>query len=308
VKTGVVIPVGPGRRQNLVDVLASVAKQSVKPRAVVLVCDGEEAWLEDDPEILGSVPPVPVAILRIPKHEPGMEQPRNIGARLLGDLGRKDPRFAGIKRVWFLDSDVIVVSSALERFELAAMQHPADDQPVLLGPYDWLQPGVRTLYGEARADMRWASFEAHEPWEGVKGDLSMGLACFSGNIVWPLDRFATLGGFWNELHHGRCEDGELGLRAVAMGIPIAMVREARGWHLWHGGDPAPTQEWITWAQGVNAIDVPKIQERHDWKELGQGGQELFVVDEDGKRFNCRCKCGAEFSTAEIWNHQKECKA
>jgi hypothetical protein len=305
--TGIVIPVGADRLDNLKMVLACVAKQTVKPRVVVVVCDGEDAHLPDDPEILHGVPGVPVAILRAPKHEPGKEQPRNVGARLLGDLGRQDERFAGIKRVWFLDSDVMVVSKALELFELAAMQHPRDEQPVLLAPYDWLVPGVRTMFGEAKPDMRWASFEAHEPWEAVKGDLSMGLACFSGNAVWPLDEFERVGGFWNELHNGRCEDGELGLRAVAMGVPIAMVREARGFHLWHGGDPAPTPEWTTWARGINDIDVPKIKERHAWKELPGDGTEIFVVEEDGHRFNCRCHCGWEGNTAEIWNHKRECK-
>lgn len=305
--TGIVIPVGADRRENLTEVLKCLANQTVKPRIVILVCDGEEAWLDDDPEILHGVPGVPIAILRTPKHQPGIEQPRNIGARLLGDLGKRDSRFLGIKKVWFLDSDVMVVSNALELYELAAMQHPKDDQPVLLGPYDWLVPGVRTMFGEARPDMRWASFEQHEPWEGVKGDLSMGLACFSGNAVWPLDRFQEVGGFWDSLHHGRCEDGELGLRAVAMGMPIAMVREARGFHLWHGGDPAPTEEWTTWARGVNDIDVPKIQERHPWKELPGGGMELFVVEEDGHRFNCRCVCGAEMNTAEIWEHRRTCQ-
>jgi GT2 family glycosyltransferase len=300
-KTGVVIPVGPGRRENLAVVLRSLAYQNVKPRIVVLVCDGEDAWLPDDPAILeGAGPEIPVAILRTPKHEPGMEQPRNIGTRLLTDLPKRDERFAGIEKVWFLDTDVIVVSDALERFELAAAQHPKDEQPVLIGPYDWMAPGEALPYGQvAKDDDRWPEFEARRPWEPSRSELSMGLACFSGNLVWPIDRFQEVGGFWNELHHGRCEDGELGLRAVAMGVPIAMVKEARGFHIHHPRN-------MDWIQATNDIDVPKIKERHGYKELGQGGEELFVVEEDGHRFNVRCRCGWEGNTAEIWNHQREC--
>jgi hypothetical protein len=298
--TGVVIPVGPGRRENLDAVLRSLALQTVRPRIVILICDGEEAWLPEDPGILHAVPGVPLAILRAPKHEPGMEQPRNLGARLMTDLPKQDERFAGITHVWFLDSDVIVGSNCLETFEQAMLQYPKDAQPILIGPYDWLAPGSRLPYGDVgKQDDRWASFNANPPWEARTRDLSMGLACFSGNLVWPVDRFVEVGGFWNELHHGRCEDGELGLRAVAMGIPIAMVGKARGWHLDHPRN-------MGWIAETNAIDVPKIRDRHPWRELGEGGEELFVVDEDGKRFNVRCRCGAEFNTAEIWNHQLDC--
>jgi hypothetical protein len=101
--------------------------------------------------------------------------------------------------------------------------------------------------------------------------LNVGLACFSGNLIWPLLDFKRIGGFWNELHHGRCEDGELGLRAVAQGIPISYASLARGWHLDHPTDVAEKMR-------RNARDVPMLNERHPWV----AGHDVFVVEEDGR--------------------------
>jgi hypothetical protein len=303
-EVGVVIPVGPGRLENLQMVLERVVSQSSPPRIVVLVCDGPDAKVQ----VAKGMAPVPLAILEAPKpHEPGMEQPRNVGARLLTDLGEKDERFAGLTHVWFLDSDVIVRWDCLEQY--AKAMNANSEERVLVGPYEWLPPGKREPDPALHNDPRSASFAEFQPWDIHKGDLSAGLACFSGNLMWPLDLFQKVGGFWDELHHGRCEDGELGLRAVAMGIGVSYVREARGWHLWHGGAPAPTPEYLERTARLNSRDVPMLNARHPWKELGEGGDELFVVDEDGKRFNVRCgKCGEEFNSGEIWNHRKECHA
>lgn len=169
-------------------------------------------------------------------------------------------------------------------------------------------------------DPRWISFKEHEPKDTLRGDLSAGLACFSGNLVWPIEEFKRVGGFWEQLHHGRCEDGELGIRAVHMGVPIAFVPTAYAFHLWH----SRSREW---AERANSIDVPKLNERHPWMEdrcvcgktkdehVGTGlgridcagfRKAIFVVEEDGMRFNARCECGWEGNTMLIWKHQGEC--
>lgn len=241
---------------------------------------------------------LPVAVLRTPKHKPGMEQPRNLGARLVEDLGKQDERFAGIDHLWFLDTDVTVAPDALEMYASACELH--DYSRVLIGPYEWLPPGRIDQLAELRNDPRWASFDKHDPGDVLRSDLSAGLACFSGNIVWPLDEFKRVGGFWDELHHGRCEDGEIGLRAVAMGVPISFVRAARGWHIHHSRN-------YQWIEETNAVDVPKINERHPWQELGEGGEEIFVVEEDGRRFNWRCpNCGKDMNAGLIWPHKASC--
>lgn len=272
--------------------LAAIEAQTVSPALLVLVMDGPDASAAG--AVVGDVPTV---MVQAPKHEPGMEQPRNRGVR---EVERID---AGIDTVWFLDSDIIVTPDALGHY----VEAMGSASRILVGPYDWLPPGVREPLPDLHNDPRLASFDTIGPQEVLINDLSAGLACFGGNLVWPIDEFVRIGGFWEELHHGRNEDGELGLRAVACGIPISYVGGARGWHLWHGGDPAPTPEWTAWAQGINSIDVPKLNARHPWKELGEGGEELFMVDEDGKRFNVRCSCGWSGNTAEIWGHRASCE-
>lgn len=301
-EVGVIIPVGPGREENLETCLKSVIEGTVRPAIIVLVCDGPDAHLNLSAENC----PVPLAILKAPKHEPGMVQPRNVGAKLLMDL-RKDERFKkvpAITHLWFLDTDIIVKSDALEHYRKAMEAN--DEARILVGPYDWLPDGVREPVTDLHNDPRWVSFKDAYPWDVERENLAAGLACFSGNLVWPIDLFKKVGGFWDEIHHGRCEDGELGLRAVGMGIGVSFVKEARGWHMAHPID-------IDLVTARNAIDVPKINARHPWKELGApkelgGGDELFVVDEDGKRFNVRCgKCGDNFNSNFIWEHRDECK-
>lgn len=287
--TAVVIPLGPGRLENLQLVLNCIATQTVKPKLVVIVCDGSDAAFDME----GSFP-VPLAVVQAPKHEPGEEQPRNLGVRLVRDLDHQQT--LGISHVWFLDSDVLVGEDCLEMYEDAMQAEPIER--VLVGPYDWMQAGQREPQPELRNDPRWPSFDAHEPFEMLTGDLSAGLACFSGNLVWPIAEFERVGGFWDELHHGRCEDGELGLRAVAMKVPVSFVREARGWHLWHPVDVAETQR-------RNARDVPMLNDRHPWVQ----GEGVFVEDVEGKRFSVNCsRCGGTFPSAAIWAHRVECAA
>jgi len=336
-RTAIVIPVGPGRDDNLRECLASIEVMTVQPDRVVIVCDGPEVkfQLHD--------PPDHHTLIRAEKHQPGMEQPRNIGVRAVERLDDS------ITHVWFVDSDIILDPNALLCYQEAS----GDAYRILVGPYDWLPTGVRRPMPELRNDPRWISFDEHDPLKVLVDDLSAGLACFSGNLVWPIDEFTRIGGFWNELHHGRCEDGELGLRAIACGVPISFVRGARGWHLDH-----PVNFELTLQR--NERDVPMLNEHHPWMEgrcvcgkpieehyrtgctgfvhyddvpgelpdnlahccktcgmaeedhhrQGQGCEgfkkALFIVEEDGKRFNTRCVCGWEGNTAEIWAHQAEC--
>lgn len=294
----VVIPVGAGRRENLTAVLESLEHQWLKPKVVILACDGPDAWLSS---VAASFP---VAVLHLQKHRPGMEQPRNEGVRAITTLRREKPDLFGeITHAAFLDSDVLVQGSWLRHYDMAIEDSGGDG--IYYGPYDWLPEGKREIDPDFRNDNRWAMFNEASTTRFI-GDLSKGLGCYSGNLVWNVDDFERVGGFWNEIHHGRCEDGELGLRAVAMGVPIGLVPGARGWHLWHGGAPEPTPEWLNYVHRINTIDVPKLKERHPWAELGNGGTELFVVEEDGRRFDARCVCGWEGNTALIWEHQAEC--
>lgn len=277
-----VIPVGAGRAENLIQVLTCLNEQTRKPDVVILACDGPEAHLGVEPKEGWHLN---IVALHLPKHQPGMEQPRNIGVR--------EAEKFGISHVWFIDTDVIFGKDCLSTI-IDTAEFSGDSQ-IIVGPYDWMPPGERSPMPDLYNDPRWPSFDRYSPAEVVRNDLAAGLACFSGNLVWPVEDFKRVGGFWNELHHGRCEDGELGLRAVSMGIGITFCRTARGWHMDHPRDMA-------WVQATNARDVPMLNERHPWVQ----GEGLFVVEEDGKRFNSRCPCGWEGNTAEIFAHQAQC--
>jgi len=279
VKVGVVIPVGPGRAANLRACLAALDAQTIKPEAIVTVHDGPEAW-----GIAEAALSIPTMQVNVPKHEPGMEQPRNVGARAFSST------CMSIDHLWFVDSDVILASTALEELHRAhlALAYPR----ILVAPYDWMPPGATSPMPLLSNDPRWPSFRHYRPDVALTNDVGAGLACFSGNLVWPRGEFERVGGFWSELHHGRCEDGELGLRATAMDVPISFVARARGWHLWHPVDSAEVAR-------RNARDVPLIHRRHPWVQQGA----IIVSDRDGAAFDVDCsKCGRMIPTIEWWQH------
>lgn len=268
-KVGAVLTCGPGRLENLTAVLSCLSGQGLA--SITVVHDGGEM----------SGPVGPVLHVKIPKHEPGAEQPRNVGVRVALE---HDP---DLTHVWFLDSDILVEPGCLERYREAG---PEDR--VLVGPYEWMPGGLRRPQPGLRNDPRWPMFLAQPATHVYYGDLSAGLACWGGNLIWPVADFQRVGGFWSELYHGRCEDGELGLRAVSMGIGISMVAGARGWHLWH-----PRNQELAMAR--NERDVPMLNARHPWVE----GSGVFVIDEDGKAFAVQCPhCHTAIPTNQWWMH------
>jgi hypothetical protein len=292
--------------------LGNIACGTVKPAQVILVFDGADV----DP-YLGVIGEwndlLHIDTLALPKHEPGMSQPRNEGVRALSE---------GLAYVWFLDTDCAPDPDCLMAFEWAMLQ---GCQRVLAGRYDWLAQGAENpMQGIEMLDPRDESFKANSPLTVFRGDLSAGLACFSGNLMWPIAMFERVGGFWNDIHHGRCEDGELGLRAVQIGVPISYCGIAIAQHYWHPRNVALAQEW-------NERDVPMLNERHPWVESRcscghqrtmhmvadhsgackdcqcEGFQQaIFVVEQDGRRFDAHCSLpGCEWSgnTVEIWAHE-----
>lgn len=280
---GIVIPVGPGRQENLDCVLRCLAHQTVKPRGIVVVQDG----FDNADDWRG-----PIVTLACAKHRPGREQPRNAGVRELRF------QWPDTTHVWFLDSDIHVGPRCLEELE-SALESGEQDR-IVVGPYDWLGAGDRPSPGQeylgVHNDPRWPSFDRYPPTVALTNDLSAGLACFSGNLLWPINEFIRVGGFWSEIHHGRCEDGELGLRAVAMGVPISFASRARGSHLWHEVNSGLALE-------RNARDVPMLNDRHPWVQ----GADVFMVDRDGKAFDVVCrKCQQLIPTIGWWAHAEAC--
>lgn len=228
---------------------------------------------------------------------PGEEQPRNVGAMWVKTHTESN-------YVWFLDSDCIPVENALEAYDYAFTLAPFDR--ILIGPYGWMPKGKRELDYEIKDNYRQPLFDEYGPEVTFEDNLGVALANFSGNLVWPLDEFLRVGGFWNEIHHGRCEDGELGIRAAAMGVPMAIVRDAKACHLWHegcnpaSGAPSATSHKLK----ANERDVPMINNRHPYVQE----QGLVVSDRDGKRFDQICpRCGEHINSVLYWNHKKDCR-
>lgn len=292
IKLAVVIPAFRGREQNLHFVLDSLENQSLPIDKILIVDDGGELHLQDGERNC--------QIIRTEKHIPGLEQPRNIGARMAKKI------WPDITHLWFIDSDVVIAPESHKAIQDAYKK--GSRKRILICPYEWLPEGLRPsskndferFFSEARqveTDFRWIGFHRHDVYEQINNDLSSGLACFTGNLVWNYREFIRVGGFWNEIHHGRCEDGELGLRAVVMDVPISWCAGARGFHLFHPINTSLLEE-------RNARDVPMLNERHPWVE--QGG--VFMVDRDGKAFDCRCsECGEVVNTILWWKHSENCQ-
>lgn len=279
--TGVVITTCAGREENLRRVAACLAALDERPSVIVVVYDGCGTL----PDLRDIATGYEVIELQIEKHEPGREQPRNVGFRALPE---------GLSHCWFLDSDLIFEPSCLSAFVAANLDggEARDDTRILIGPYDWLGGGETSPRHDLRNDPRWVSFDENGPDVTFVHDIGAGLANFGGNLVWPIAAFKQIGGFNIDLWHGRCEDGELGLRAAFYGIPMGFVREARAWHVDHPRD-------IQAILAKNTRDVPILNGLHPWV-LEHG---LVPVEKDGIRFDWICPdCGEQVNSVEYWAH------
>lgn len=283
-RVGVVIPATQDRLLNLAGVLDALDSQTVRPKQIKIVCDGWEPTMEVGDLYYYETQVENTEVITIPKYEPsqGMDQPRNVGAKAL----------TGCNYVWFLDSDCLPIETCLEEYKKAWRRHPDIDR-ILIGPYDWMAEGIHEPQLKLYNDPRWEMFREFDSSVVKTNDLGMGLGCLSGNLMWPLEQFKQIGGFWNEIHMGRCEDGELGLRAASLGVPMSVVREARAFHMGHEINYELVEQ-------KNSRDVPLLHERHG--KVEETG--LKVVNEDGKRLNYVCEdCGEEFNTLMYWEHK-----
>lgn len=276
-KLGVVITVAAGRERNIKMTL-DYLKEDYEVAAVMLVLDGVDVAPPESPRFH-----CPIYSFTATKHQPGMEQPRNLGVRHL----MKD--HPDLSHVWFLDSDVLVKPDTCLFYRAAASKAGMDC--ILIGPYEWMAPGVEEPQPELYNDMRWPMFRERGG-ERIVKDLSVGMGNFGGNLVWPVNKFTEVGGFHPDLFHGRCEDGELGARATLLGVPMCLVPRARGWHVWHDRNEALIFQ-------RNSIDVPKIDAMHPW--IHEKG--FVVAEADGLRFDYQCSvCGEQVNSALMWEH------
>lgn len=142
--------------------------------------------------------------------------PRNLGASV------SDP---GTKIIIFVDSDVILPSTALEHFW---EDYNKNTDRVVLGAYDFMHQNGRDVQVE---DVRIAKFKTVNK-DDLFTQATDGLACFGGNIMFPKKIFWDMGGYDPDTHIG-LEDGEMGLRLWKKGYPISYDIRIYGKHQWH---------------------------------------------------------------------------
>lgn len=287
---GVVIPCAPNRMENIKLCTQHIVAGNIVPNEIVFVLDGWAISQEDENEIRGydEFNLTNMTFLHTEKHVVGNGtlQPKNHGAAYLD-------KNTECTHVWFIDSDIIVEPETLFEYLLASQQD-GEEPRILIGPYEWLPGSHRGLAPKLHNDPRGQFFLDYDPSYTSVGEINFALANFGGNVVYPIEAFKRVGGFWDDLSAGRVEDGEMGLRCAAMGVPMAAVPKARAYHLSH----PINHEWI---YKTNAEEVPKLNARHPWVE--QEG--VIVVEKDGKRFDwINPETGESVNTNEIWNYKR----
>jgi len=287
----VIIPCGENRLENLNLVLESLYNQTLKVMYIVIVCDGFMPHKVNEVcgEIRGKLlldGVVSIATYNA-KHVGGSGtiQPKNAGAIWADDNLPID----SFSHYWFVDSDIIMDPEANQMYAYAT-QYDYGEPRIMIGPYEWLPKGKRELSPEIKNDPRWDMFNSNGHRTTAEGNISYAMANFGGNIVYPAKAFRDLGGFWDELSAGRVEDGEIGLRFCAAGVPMTTVGRARGYHLDH---PVNHQ----WKLDTNTVEVPMLDERHPWVH----NHGIYVSDNDGKRFEwVDPETGEHKNTLEMW--------
>ncbi len=246
IRFSAIIPVGPGRLDNLKLVLASLSFQDY-PKSnfeVIIVNDGAEPEMWS--VVAGFLDKLDIVYIWTPKYEPNKDiPPRNKGAKV-----------ARYPFYLFLDSDIVLASDVLS---LYAEDMEFNPKRIVAGLYHWLRPmkitveDVRDRFAdiiEERLphlpieipqtnnicrDMRLSGFLKTEP-HVLHYSRAAGRAIFSGNVVWPDWIFWDVGGFWSDLHANICADGALGVAAYAAGYPVSFDKRIIGGHLYHTRD------------------------------------------------------------------------
>ena len=239
-KLSVVVPVGDGRQQNLLNTLHALEQQSLGTDQfeVIVVQDG---GFDPILEVCQFAPHLDLRYVKIPKFERKQDRPpRNVGA-LLARYGH----------LVFLDSDIILHRDALSFY---SEDFDAEPTGIVAGMYDWLPPakitladverGLDSIYflaphtnpdgsqdvapqlyvptlpfpkGEAThnvcRDIRRPMFmdTDHTVRYCGPGNMNVYLGMFSGNLGIAAPTFWAAGGYWEELTAGIVDDGAFGL-------------------------------------------------------------------------------------------------
>jgi glycosyltransferase involved in cell wall biosynthesis len=228
----VVIPVGPGRDENLMRVLHSLSLQTYRNFEVVVATNAKDMdWLSR----------CELTVVRVEHKTPNLASiNRNEGVKASkGD------------HLVFLDSDVVICKDALAYY---AEDWKNYSERVIIGPYHWLPPmqinewdvvewkklvnaelPKKEHYGNHNIG-RDARKCFHNSPDLLFCDYSSCLSMFSGNMGISRRMFDYIGGFDEELP--RAEDGAFGIACCAAGFQWSYDGRIEAAHLYHERDAA----------------------------------------------------------------------
>ena len=230
----VVIPVGPGRDDNLRMALHSLSLQTYKDFEVVIACNGTSlSW------VAGEYPSV--AVHQVVHEKPNLASiNRNAGVR----------QSQG-KHIVFIDSDVVLCKEALSYY---AEDWGHYSERVIIAPYHWLPPMAVTKKDVEEWTRLIEGTLPRIPHPGRHNVGRDGRACFhnspdllfcdypgclsmlSGNMGISRRMYDYIGGFDEELP--RAEDGAFGIACCAAGFQWSYDGRIAGGHLYHERDAA----------------------------------------------------------------------
>ncbi|MFA5379608.1 MAG: glycosyltransferase family A protein [Dehalococcoidia bacterium] len=230
----VVIPVGPGRDDNLRLVLHSLSLQTYRDYEIVLVTNATSlSWVSEEYPT--------VSVHYVPHEKPNLASiNRNVGvAKSHGD------------HIVFIDSDVVLCKEALSYY--AENWHNFSER-VIIGPYHWLPPMAVTKKDVEEWGRLIEGTLPRIPHPGRHNIGRDGRSCFhnspdllfcdypsclsmlSGNMGISRRMYDYIGGFDEDLP--RAEDGAFGIACCAAGFQWSYDGRIVGGHLYHERDAA----------------------------------------------------------------------
>lgn len=260
------------RANNLSCVLASLENQKTKYEFEVIVVDDRST--DNTKEVCDSYPFAKYYRVDDKHNSWNASIPRNLGAKMAsGEL------------LWFLDSDVVVPSNAVE--ETIKAFKKGSVARVLIGSYHWLPAQVvtpkdvkerwddliegRLPYLEIEkkgmlgmTDIRKVSFDKASNSQAEFYSFTDSLACFGGYLIMTKQTFWAAGGYDESMLAG-VEDGDFGVTLFEMGAKFSYLKEVCGYHIAHEQPPGRDQNII-------AQQVQRLNKKHHVDMIHESGK------------------------------------
>lgn len=233
-------------------VLQSLAKQTRRDFAVVIADQGSTDGTSEEIARLANTPRWRGRLVRVDTADgpAGVGLPRNRAAIHAAP---------GSTLLLMLDADVLLVPHGIERLLLAHAAHP---EAAILCQFDWLAPTPLLDVERLLRRGAWEALAALAPSGGYRHVAGTMVGCdprprerFRPAAVaieepleaWlvlgalhaiPREVFARTGGFDESMGQYGYEDIEHGVRMRQLGVPMVLISDCAGLHIWH-----PKPDW-----------------------------------------------------------------